>query len=29
LARVLAFTCILSAIASYPIFSWTNNALSG
>jgi hypothetical membrane protein len=28
LAPVLAFTCILSAIASYPIFSWTNNALS-
>jgi len=24
----LAFTCILSAIASYPAFSWTNNALS-
>ena len=28
LAPVLAFTCILSAIASYPAFSWTNNALS-
>jgi hypothetical membrane protein len=28
LAPVLAFTCILSAIASYPEFSWTNNALS-
>ena len=25
---ILAFTCILSAIASYPAFSWTNNALS-
>jgi hypothetical membrane protein len=25
---VLAFTCILTAIASYPAFSWTNNALS-
>jgi hypothetical membrane protein len=25
---VLAFTCILIAIASYPAFSWTNNALS-
>ena len=28
LAPVFAFTCILSAIASYPAFSWTNNALS-
>jgi hypothetical membrane protein len=28
LAPVLAFTCILSAIASYTRFSWTNNALS-
>jgi len=28
LAPILAFTCILSAIASYPAFSWTNNALS-
>jgi len=28
LAPVLAFTCILSAIATYPNFSWTNNALS-
>ena len=28
LAPVLAFTCILSAIAYYPRFSWTNNALS-
>ena len=27
-APILAFTCILSAIASYPQFSWTNNALS-
>ena len=27
-APILAFTCILSAIASYPTFSWTNNALS-
>lgn len=25
---VLAFTCILLAIASYPAFSWINNALS-
>jgi hypothetical membrane protein len=25
---VLAFTCILIAVASYPQFSWTNNALS-
>jgi hypothetical membrane protein len=25
---VLAFTCILIAIESYPNFSWTNNALS-
>jgi hypothetical membrane protein len=25
---VLAFTCILTAIYSYPQFSWTNNALS-
>jgi hypothetical membrane protein len=25
---VLAFSCILTAIASYPAFSWTNNALS-
>ena len=24
----LAFTCILTAIYSYPAFSWTNNALS-
>ena len=27
-APLLAFTCILTAIASYPAFSWTNNALS-
>jgi len=27
-APLLAFTCILIAIASYPDFSWTNNALS-
>ncbi len=27
-APILAFTCILIAIASYPAFSWTNNALS-
>ena len=27
-APILAFTCILTAIASYPTFSWTNNALS-
>ena len=25
---ILAFACILIAIASYPSFSWTNNALS-
>ncbi len=25
---MLAFTCILTAIYSYPAFSWTNNALS-
>ncbi len=25
---LFAFTCILTAIASYPAFSWTNNALS-
>lgn len=25
---ILAFTCILTATASYPAFSWTNNALS-
>ena len=28
LAPVLAFTCILLAIASYSVFSWTSNALS-
>ena len=28
LAPIIAFTCILVAIASYPQFSWTNNALS-
>jgi len=28
LAPILAFTCILTAITSYPQFSWTNNALS-
>lgn len=27
-ASMLAFACILTAIASYPGFSWTNNALS-
>jgi hypothetical membrane protein len=27
-APIVAFICILSAIASYPSFSWTNNALS-
>jgi hypothetical membrane protein len=27
-APILAFTCILIAIASYPSFSWTGNALS-
>jgi len=27
-APLVAFTCILIAIASYPEFSWTNNALS-
>ena len=27
-APILAFTCIMIAIASYPAFSWTNNALS-
>jgi hypothetical membrane protein len=25
---ILAFTCILTAVATYPQFSWTNNALS-
>ncbi|HMK95439.1 MAG TPA: DUF998 domain-containing protein [Candidatus Limnocylindrales bacterium] len=28
LAPILAFACIISAVASYPAFSWTNNALS-
>jgi len=28
LAPILAFTCILTAIASHPGFSWANNALS-
>ena len=28
IAPILAFTCILAAIASYSQFSWTNNALS-
>ncbi len=28
IAPVIAFVCILTAIASYPTFSWTNNALS-
>ena len=27
-APILGFICILSAVASYPQFSWTNNALS-
>jgi len=27
-APVLGFTCILTAVASYPAFSWTSNALS-
>jgi hypothetical membrane protein len=27
-APIVAFVCILSAIASYPVFSWSNNALS-
>jgi hypothetical membrane protein len=27
-APIVAFTCIFSAIGSYPSFSWTNNALS-
>lgn len=27
-APILSFVCILTAIASYPQFSWTNNALS-
>lgn len=28
LAPIIAFTCILIAIATHPQFSWTNNALS-
>jgi hypothetical membrane protein len=28
IAPIIAFVCILTAIASYPVFSWTNNALS-
>jgi hypothetical membrane protein len=28
LAPILAFTCILTVVASHPSFSWTNNALS-
>lgn len=27
-APIISFACILGAIASYPAFSWTNNALS-
>jgi hypothetical membrane protein len=27
-APIVAFTCVLTAIASYPEFSWKNNALS-
>jgi hypothetical membrane protein len=27
-APIVAFVCILTAIASYPTFSWSNNALS-
>jgi hypothetical membrane protein len=27
-APIIAFTCILLAISSYPSFSWTDNALS-
>jgi len=27
-APILAFACILTAIVTYPAFSWTNNALS-
>jgi hypothetical membrane protein len=27
-APILAFACIIAAIASYPAFSWANNALS-
>jgi len=28
IAPIVAFACVLTAIASYPDFSWTNNALS-
>ncbi len=28
LAPIVAFVCVLTAIASYPQFSWTSNALS-
>lgn len=28
IAPIIAFSCILTALASYPAFSWTNNALS-
>ena len=28
LSPIIGFACILTAIASYPSFSWTNNALS-
>ena len=28
IAPIAAFVCILTAIVSYPAFSWTNNALS-
>jgi hypothetical membrane protein len=28
IAPIIAFVCILTAIASYPTFSWSNNALS-
>jgi hypothetical membrane protein len=28
IAPIIAFVCILTSIASYPSFSWTNNALS-
>jgi hypothetical membrane protein len=28
ISPIIAFVCILTAIASYPTFSWTNNALS-
>ena len=27
-APIVAFSCIIIAIVSYPAFSWTNNALS-